>query len=157
MKAPYLDKDNVVRYAIQEATIKPTVYTPVGAFITAHARFKTITTAQACYNRFIYADTDSLHLTGLDNPDIEIHPSKMGAWKLESTFTDCKFLRSKSYMETIDGEVKIKCAGMPDIVKKQVDYSNFETGTSYGGKLRPHRYKGGIVLENSNFTIKAGL
>ena len=42
-------------------------YLPVGAFVTAWARHKTITSAQKMYDHFCYADTDSLHLD-LDLP-----------------------------------------------------------------------------------------
>ena len=57
-------------------------------------------------------------------------------------------------METIDGVTHVTCAGMPDNVKEAVTYDNFTNGSSYSGKLRPKRCVGGIVLEDSNFTIK---
>ena len=44
------------------------IYIPVGTFITSYAREHTIRAAQSVYSRFIYADTDSLHLTGLEPP-----------------------------------------------------------------------------------------
>ena len=131
------------------------VYTPVGAFITAWARYKTITSAQAVYDRFIYADTDSLHLIGPDLPEgLEIHPTKLGAWDHEGTFTKARFLRAKTYMETFDGKNKVTCAGMPDNVKQGVTYENFHYGATFPGKLLPKRVKGGIVLEAVDFTIK---
>jgi hypothetical protein len=153
-KKPYL-YDNIVHYELNEPEYREPVYTAVGAFITAWARYKTITTAQKLYDRFIYADTDSLHLVGYDIPDnIEVHPSNLGAWKLEGTFTDSKFLRAKTYIETIDGEMHVKCAGMPDNVKELVTYDNFTIGVSFGGKLQPKRYAGGIVLTPTDFTIQ---
>lgn len=131
------------------------VYTPVGAFITAWARYKTITSAQRVYDRFIYADTDSLHLTGDELPEgLEIHPTRLGAWKHEGTFTDSKFLRAKTYMETIDGKTHVTCAGMPDNVKSLVNYDNFTYGAKFPGKLLPTRVPGGIVLQPVDFTIK---
>lgn len=131
------------------------VYTPVGAFITAWARHKTITAAQSCYDRFIYADTDSLHLIGTELPEgLTIHPSDLGAWDHETTFSKAKYLRAKTYIETVDGKVKVTCAGMPENVKELVNYDNFHPGSSFPGKLLPHRVKGGVVLLPVDFTIK---
>ena len=102
-KVPYIDPDDgVVRYKLDEPDDRDPVYTAMGAFITAYAREKTIRSAQAVFDRFIYADTDSLHLIGHDEPDgLEIHPTKLGAWKNEGLFTDSKYLRPKTYMETM--------------------------------------------------------
>lgn len=106
-KIPYFDEETgVVRYRLDEPEERDPVYTAMGAFITAYAREKTIRSAQAVFPRFIYADTDSLHLIGQDEPDgLEIHPTKLGAWKNEGRFTDSKYLRPKTYMETMH-EVK---------------------------------------------------
>lgn len=95
-----------MRYTLDEPELREPVYTAMGAFITAYAREKTIRSAQAVYDRFIYADTDSLHLIGHEVPDgLEVHPSKLGAWKNEGRFTNSKYLRAKTYMETMH-EVK---------------------------------------------------
>ena len=105
-KIPLLDGDGVVRYVLDEPELREPVYTAMGAFITAYAREKTIRSAQAVYDRFIYADTDSLHLIGHDVPEgLEVHPTHLGAWKNEGTFTNSKYLRAKTYMETMH-EVK---------------------------------------------------
>lgn len=155
-KIPYLDpEDNVVRYKYTDYELRDPVYTAMGAFITAYAREKTIRSAQAVYDRFIYADTDSLHLIGQEPPEgLEIHPTHLGAWKNEGCFEDSKFLRAKTYMETVDGVTKVTCAGMPDNVKEQVTYDNFHPGSTFEGKLMPRRYPGGIILEETTFTIK---
>ena len=154
-KIPYLAEDNVVRYKYDEYETRDPVYTAMGAFITAYAREKTIRSAQAVYDRFIYADTDSLHLVGQEPPvGLEIHPTHLGAWKNEGCFEDSKFLRAKTYMETVDGVTKVTCAGMPDNVKEKVTYENFHPGATFEGKLMPRRYPGGIILEETTFTIK---
>ena len=154
-KKPLLDLDNVVQYTLDDPETRDPVYTAMGAFITAYARNKTIRAAQAVYDRFIYADTDSLHLIGFDVPDgIEVHPSKLGAWAHEGTFTDSKYIRAKTYMETIDGVDKVTCAGMPDTVKAKVNYDNFHAGSTFTGKLVPRRCVGGVVLVDTTFTIK---
>lgn len=155
-KIPYLDpEDNVVRYKYDDYETRDPVYTAMGAFITAYARNKTIRSAQAVYDRFIYADTDSLHLVGQEAPEgLEIHPTHLGAWKNEGCFDDSKFLRAKTYMETVNGKTKVTCAGMPDNVKEKVTYDNFRPGATFDGKLMPRRYPGGIILEETTFTIK---
>ena len=154
-KIPTLDGDGIVRYTLDDPELRDPVYTAMGAFITAYAREKTIRSAQAVFDRFIYADTDSLHLIGQDAPEgLEIHPTHLGAWKNEGCFEDSLFIRAKTYMETVDGKTKVTCAGMPDNVKEHVTYDNFRSGSTFGGKLMPRRYKGGIVLENTTFTIK---
>lgn len=140
---------------IDEDELRDPVYTAMGAFITAYARNKTIRSAQAVYDRFIYADTDSLHLVGYDLPDgIEIHDTKLGVWAHEGTFTDSKYIRAKTYMETINGVDKITCAGMPENVKEKVNYDNFCAGSTFSGKLVPRRCVGGVVLVDTTFTIK---
>lgn len=154
-KIPYLDEDNVVRYKLDEPEERDPVYTAMGCFITAYAREKTIRSAQANYDRFIYADTDSLKLAGYEAPvGLEIHPTHLGAWKDEGDFTDSKWIRAKTYMVTVDGKTKVTCAGMPDNVKEKVTYDNFCPGSTFTGKLMPRRYPGGIILEETTFTIK---
>lgn len=196
-KIPRMDDDGVVRYdvinekycrdhGLPEPEMREPVYTAMGCFITAYAREKTIRSAQAVYDRFIYADTDSLHLVGQEPPEgLEIHPTKLGAWKNEGTFINSKYLRAKTYMESTEETKadtlrnyarflcnpftdwvyrkpdgirasvrKVTCAGMPDNVKELVTYENFKPGATFHGKLLPRRYPGGVVLTETDFTIK---
>lgn len=152
-KIPWYD-NGIVKYKLGEKETRNPIYIPVGAFITAWARHKTISSAQKVYDRFLYADTDSLHLIGTEIPDLEIDPVKLGAWKHESTFTRARFLRQKSYIEEIDGKLHITCAGMPERCYKYVTWDNFRTGMSYEGKLQMSHVEGGIVLKDIDFTIK---
>ena len=201
-KVAYLDEFGVVRYELltdkncKDYNLKPPelrepVYTALACFVTAYAREKTIRSAQSVYKRFIYADTDSLHLVGVDVPEnLEIHPTHLGAWKNEGTFVDSKYIRAKTYMETMETfkndslktyatemsknynriclgtyqitrdekirilDTKVTCAGMPDNVKEFVTYDNFKSGSTFDGKLMPRRFKGGIILQETTFTIK---
>lgn len=99
-KIPYLDENGIVRYQKGEDEYRDPIYLPVGTFITAYARDTTIRSAQSVYDRFIYADTDSLHLEGTDIPsEIEIDDTKLGVWKHESSFDMARFVRQKTYME----------------------------------------------------------
>lgn len=101
-KIPMKDHDNIVRYTDDNVELRDPIYTAMGCFITAYAREKTIRSGQRVYDRFIYADTDSLHLIGCEAPeDLDIHPKKLGYWKNEGTFTDSCYIRAKTYMETM--------------------------------------------------------
>jgi hypothetical protein len=162
-KYPYWnDKDEMVKYQYGEWEIRDSIYIPVGTFITSGARYKAITSAQKVYDRFIYCDTDSLHLEGYEIPkELEIDDYALGAWKHEFTFSKGKYLRAKSYMEKgrepgeeCEEYTKITCAGMPNTCHEYVDFDNFNIGASYKGKLQQTRVKGGIVLKNVDFTIK---
>lgn len=153
-------KDGVIKYILGPAETRDAVYIPVGSFITAYARDKTIRAAQALYDRFIYADTDSLHLEGLDLPAIlTIDDTALGAWKWEGKFSKARYIRAKTYIEMIadpqgeDYKLKVTCAGMPKTCYDQVTFSNFRPGARYSGKLVPKHVKGGIVLQDVDFTI----
>lgn len=56
-------KDNRVSLVMNEPEMRDPVYTPMGVFITAYARKKTISAAQDNYDIFAYADTDSYTLS----------------------------------------------------------------------------------------------
>lgn len=153
---PYLDSENgIVKYKLGESSTRDPVYTAVGSFITAYGRAQTVTTAQNVYDRFLYADTDSIHLIGTNVPDnINVHDTKLGYWKHESTFTRGKFIRAKTYIEEIDGKLNVKCAGMTDIIKQEITFDNFSIGFESTKKLKPKKVNGGVVLVDSPFTIK---
>lgn len=168
-KFPYLNENGVVKYSLGEKEKRDPIYIPIAVFVTAYARQITISSAQANYDRFIYSDTDSLHLEGLDEPvGMNIHPTELGAWKHESTFVRGKYIRSKSYIEEeVDNtfylpeldlygktKLKITCAGLPKSAYGNVTFENFQAGAEYCGKLSMKHVKGGIVLAETPFTIK---
>lgn len=156
-KVPYMGDDGIVRLTLGEEELRDPVYVPLACFVTAWGRYTTITTAQKCFDNIIYCDTDSIHLTGTEVPKAIEHlvdPIKLGYWKHESTFQRAKFIRQKTYVEEIDGELNVKCAGMPDRIKELVTFDNFEVGFSSYGKLLPKRTQGGVVLVDTMFTIK---
>ena len=132
-KFPYYE-DGVIKYRVPRDPetkkviyeMREPIYIPVGSFITAWARYKTITSAQKVKDIFVYADTDSLHLKlklppelsrmsnkeleqlttkdlqryGVPLPDdFEVDPVALGAWKIESRFTRARFIRQKCYIE----------------------------------------------------------
>lgn len=166
-KIPYYDAElDTVEYSLGEEEHRKPLYIPAAAFITAHARNKTIRAAQALYDRFLYADTDSLHLIGTEIPaELDVDPVRLGAWAHESTFDRAKYLHAKCYIEE-EGIVKrngfqtgykrdlrVTVAGMPAALHDQVTFENFKEGARYGGKLLPKRVPGGVILAPTTFKI----
>lgn len=176
---PYLGEDGVVHYHKTEYEERDSIYVPIGAFITAIARNKTIRSAQSVYDRYLYSDTDSIHISGTDIPDcLEVDDYKLGAWKCESKFERARFIRQKCYIEdeiiteeeynskmlefpylcrkTENGYrfMKVTVAGLPAGGYKYVTWDNFRGGAKYGGKLQPKRVAGGTVLNPTTYEIK---
>lgn len=84
----------------------------------------------------------------------EIDDVELGKWKHESSFTKARFVRQKTYIEMINDKMEITCSGMPKTCYKYVTWDNFRTGFTCGGKLMYKHVKGGVILEDSEFTIK---
>lgn len=160
-----------VTYQTTDFEIVDGIYIPVGTFVTAYGRNVTIRSAQALYDRFIYSDTDSLHLEGWEEPkNIKIDKYELGAWKIEAKFTKAKFLRAKCYMEEIDGNIKVTCAGLPRKILEVKDengnkraikesdgiitFDNFDFGLEVAGALKSKRVEGGTILRESTFKIR---
>lgn len=160
-KQPVLDETGKVKYVLLPEDTKESVYLPVGCFITAWARHKTINACQANYDRFAYCDTDSCKLVGFSKPvGMEIDPLKLGAWKFESVYEEQKYLGAKCYMcQELDWAVddrkpSIHVAGMPDSCHEYVTFDNFKVGSIYPGKLKRKTVNGGVLLVEGEHTIK---
>ena len=164
-RIPYIE-DDIILYSLGDEELKDGVYLPIGIFITSYARNKTIRTSNAIkeysiekYGKdlYCYSDTDSIH-TLLPIEELtkfcDIDPVRLGAWKHESTFTKARFVRQKTYLEEIDGEIKITCAGMPKECYKYVEWEKFKQGFTCSGKLTFKHVKGGVKLVETDFTIK---
>jgi hypothetical protein len=153
LKMPLL-YEGIVKMQLVEGEERNLVYTAMACYITAYARKVTITAFQDNVKRCCYCDTDSIHLVGEEVPNIDIDDVRLGAWKHESTWTFARFIRSKTYIEEIDGDLDVKCAGMPQNLKSLVTKDNFKIGLTLHGKKVPKRVKGGVILEDTDFTIK---
>lgn len=80
------------------------IYTAYASFVTAYAREELVSTIMLCYDRFVYCDTDSIHLTGTDTPKEILHkidPDELGMWDKEGEFKYAKFIRAKTYCEML--------------------------------------------------------
>ena len=172
-KEPVLQDDGSVKYSIREEDPKEPVYIPVGIFVTSWARDKTIRAAQKLIDRFLYADTDSLHLIGTEIPeDLQVDPYILGAWDHEASFKRARYLHAKCYIEDMYAEpddtgklhyvnyktdyskLKVTVAGLPAHCHEQVTWDNFGIGARYEGKLKPRIVPGGVVLEDIPFEIR---
>lgn len=165
-RRPYLDEHGIVRYEDLDPEERDGVYLPVGCFITAWARYKTVRTAQSLGDRFLYSDTDSVKVLGLDPPRMRIDDVRLGWWKDEGHFHRFKVLRAKTYMAEYDDpeygqeghdsptKYEVHVAGLPSRCHDQVTFENFEIGASYWGKLYRKNVPGGVVLYEGEFKIR---
>lgn len=178
-KFPYLNEDGIVKYGVYPKEIRESIYIPVASFITSYARRKTITTSQSIkdyttnkygIDYYIYSDTDSIHLLNIDENElssfVDIDDYKLGAWKLESKFKRGKYLRQKCYIELgYDDRLNVTVAGLPKKLAPLVNFDNFNIGFTTenindekikktGKKLTFKHVKGGVLLVDTDFTIK---
>ena len=185
-----------------------TGYIPVATFCTAYARNELWKAMEVLWDYFLYCDTDSLHIliAGLDIAlsKLNVHDTKLGAWARESNWIEGIFIRAKTYAENqlgkwtvdeygdrvfkpqLDGTETnwdIKCAGMPESLKSQIDIADFKIGSVWvsdkylsnltdkernkflednkgnlhvvkkEGKLMPKQVKGGTILVEVPFKI----
>ena len=173
-KYPYLNEEGVVKYGNYPMEIRDSIYIPVASFITSYARNKTIRTSQAIkdytirnygIDYYIYSDTDSIHLLEMSKEElasfVEIDDYKLGAWKMESTFIRGKYIRQKCYIELgEDDKLNVVVAGLPKNLGKYITFDNFKIGFTTENldiekkKLTFKHVKGGVLLVNTDFTIK---
>lgn len=165
-KQPQMQGDGSVGYCLTEPDFREPVFTAVAVFTTAYARELIIRAAQAHYDDFVYCDTDSLHLLGDWPDDLDVHPTRLGAFKHEYDFTEGVYLRPKAYMDVkSDGESEIRISGLPKRVSQHAKLDDFINGRVFDGtgddglpvegmsKLRPVRIPGGISLVPTTFKL----
>lgn len=178
-KYPYLNEDGIVKYGMYEQEQRDGIYIPIASFITSYARKKTITTSQTIKeytlnkygtDLYVYSDTDSIHLLEIDEKELEniidIDDYRLGAWKLESKFKRGKYIRQKCYIELgYDDVLNVTVAGLPKKLAPLVNFNNFNVGFTTenidkkelektGKKLTFKHVKGGVLLVDTDFTIK---
>lgn len=155
-KIPYM-LDGVVKFKLGETEYAEPIYTAVSSFITAYSRQLLFNTIQDNIDSFIYCDTDSVHLCE-PIKGAKIDSKALGAWKYETEFNmvvKACYLAQKTYMQVFeDGSREIKLAGCPSNVKAFIKESNFKFNSSFKGKLLPKRVNGGVILKETEFTIK---
>lgn len=163
-KVPVMGDDGLIRFELIDTTCDP-IYVPYASFVCAQARNITIRSAQAEYENFVYADTDSIHLLGDQHGELDVDQYRLGAWKNEGTFELAKYLRPKTYIHahwnneapdrrSIEVD-EIKCAGMTDNIKADCTWEQFYPGSNFGEKkLLQYNCKGGCLLCPTTYRIK---
>lgn len=137
-KKPYLGKDGCVHFEQLPTEVRDSIYVPVACFTTAYGRSLTIRTAQAVedshfengtYSRFLYADTDSIHITTNDFeiPNfIDCDPYKLGKWDLELIGCKARYIRQKTYIElAVDKEELEKLARRNGLKLEKFNFMEF--------------------------------
>ncbi len=157
-KMPFLDKDNDLCFMTLEETQSDPIYTAMAVFITSNAHKRLFDMIDPNVENFAYCDTDSVHIVGDTYNDLWIDQNELGACKIEHDFETVKYIGTKAYIgfeRTDKGLQKlVKCAGLTDLGKLEATMENFKVGAVYGGKLRPKAVKGGVILVETNYTIK---
>lgn len=121
-----------------EQYVTENIYVVMSSFITSYSKAHLIKAINNNRDRFLYTDTDSVHLFGdiSEVKGVEIDEYKYGAWKHELTFDDFKYIGAKRYAER-DSESKkwdIKCCGLSDSIMKQVDDISVFGNCEYSSK-----------------------
>ena len=145
---------------VEDVTIKDPIYLPLAIFITAWSRYDIISTIDKVnesyinYNsdkdRFIYVDTDSVHMIGWHIPkSIKIHDTHLDCWKVETYNIGAKYLRQKTYIDKVicktnkekkkwlskvkEYEKEHKESGMTwkDFVEQKPPHFGYERGSMY--------------------------
>lgn len=151
-RTPVIDEAGNVHYVPGPSTDDEPNYVPLAVFVTSIARDRVIRAAIACRDRFLYADTDSLHVEG-DRPveGLDVDDNRLGAWAHEASFAYGVYNRAKQYGEVIDGEHVIHMAGAPEKILKDVMVDDMLGDMVLDGKLVPRIVKGGQLLQPTTF------
>ena len=143
-------------------------YIPSAIYICANARKMLYQVAKKAGKAFIYSDTDSVKSTKkgaekIMDGEIDIHPTKLGAWDLEEIYHRSKFIRQKSYATENGGKWSYTVCGAPASIKKMMKIEEFKPGmlitldqlhaAGLEGKLVPVSVRGGVILEECPFQI----
>lgn len=128
-----INENREATYKLGEIERTRGIYAPVAAFITAYGRRELVHAMQANRDRIIYADTDSMHLTGQEPPAaITLDETEFGCWKVEETFEHMRHVREKAYSWIDDDGFHCKCSGMPSNIRNAMTWDTFKAGwTNY--------------------------
>ena len=110
---------------------------------------------------------------------IKIDDFKLGYWSKEAEFDRAIYIRQKCYIEEIKGKLQVTVAGLPKYLAPLITFDNFKKGFTTEGltrnemisiasgngatpeeieklhhKLRYKYVKGGVILVDTDFTIK---
>lgn len=164
-KTPIL-KDNKISFIHEKGKPSNTLtYLPVSIFTTAWAKYDLIKAAEQFGDRFVYCDTDSIHVIHQDGDEklLPLDPKKLGYWKYENTFELGKYVRPKMYSHGYTDNqgnqiiTEVKAAGLPENARSQITFENLTYESEFEGKLIRKIVPGGCVLVPTTYKIKGGV
>ena len=137
----------------------PSVYAPVGAYITSYARKRLLDAIKQQGDNFIYSDTDSIYVKN-KAVGIDVDATELGKWKCEFAFNKFNILGKKQYcVQKANGEAKVVLAGIDDhIVKDNIkNFNDFYEGKVIEGFRDNYNLNGekitnkvSVLLNNEN-------
>lgn len=156
---PYLDDNRILKYKTYPAADGKPMYLPAAIFTTAWSRYAIINAILDNIDRFVYCDTDSLYLLGHEVPNIPVHDSLYGYFKIEHIIDRARFLGPKRYIyyartpESERYEWEVACCGASDTIKEQMNWDNFKSDEIFDGKLTMKTVKGGKHLVETTYKL----
>ena len=149
-------EDNVLKRKLTYESVTDTIYLPIAIYTTSYARYYLLTYINKYYDKFIYCDTDSIHLTEKVN-GIPEHDKKLGYFKHEYSGVG-KYLKQKCYIVKYDKEycytnndgdlidTKIVCAGLnKNLIDIHMKLEDFDYNAKLH-KLKAKNIEGGVAL-----------
>lgn len=130
----------------------------------------------SCHSGLTVDDLHEMESLGL----IKLDDFELGAFAIEvPEFTRAIYIRQKCYIEEIEGKVSVTVAGLPKYLAPIINFDNFKRGFTTSNlaydelvqiakenganadeikklhhKFDYHYVKGGVILEDTDFTIK---
>lgn len=170
----YIEYKDGKKLSMDDSRVFPShTYIPLGAFITAYGRDKTIRSAVKVIDHLRYIDTDSLHLVDITLDEVKqifnIDGKSLGALDCESEFQRGSWVRQKTYIEenviesgvTLpEPHITVKACGLTDdgkdmLLEKQNIFNIFTFNlTLDGARLVKHQVEGGVALARVGFKIQ---
>ena len=160
-----LDENGVLTRDKTITTKCKTIYLPVAAFVTAYGRHQIITNIKKVWDKFIYCDTDSIHLTE-ETDKIPIDQKKLGYFKLEAQGIG-RYIKQKTYIINLDEKwwetdeeghtkkQKLVCAGLNNILLPDyLPIEDFKVGLKLD-KIVARKICGGVALTTTQHEITA--
>lgn len=160
MSVPYINEKGLLAFKHHKGDKRKTMYIPVAVFITAWSRKFLIDSIKKVQDRFVYCDTDSLYLLGWEKPELPIHNSIYGKFKIEHIILKARFLGPKRYIYFArtpkDSKIKkeVACCGATSEIKKQMCFANFSPNQTFEGKLQNKTVLGGKHLVETTYKLK---
>lgn len=137
---------------------KTSINVAIAACVCKNARIKLHNAIWNNIDNFLYCDTDSIFIKG-EAKGIDIDENRLGAWKEEMSFDAIELGGAKLYNLYLKN-VKVKSAHAGINKKwaeqnlKPNDIITINKKLDKGSKIIHKKVKGGVILEETEFTIK---